>query len=148
MSASPLPIARLLPHAAPMLLLDEALSYDAEHARAAVVIRPDHPFAEPPGVPAHVGIELMAQACGVWAGGEAQRSDAPVRLGYLLGTRRYRAERPFFLIGERLEVTARLTFRDGGMGVFDCRIEDAGGSTAAEAQLSVFQPDQEGEMGG
>jgi len=144
MSAGLWPIAELLPHARPMLLLDEALSYDAEGAVAAVTIRPDHPFAGPDGVPAHVGIEFMAQTCGVWAGAEARREGGAVRLGFLLGTRRYRAARPFFRFGERLEITARLVFRDQGMGVFDCRIGGAGGEMLAEAQLSVYQPEDVG----
>ncbi|HLO75667.1 MAG TPA: hypothetical protein VK196_04345 [Magnetospirillum sp.] len=135
------PPARLLPHAAPMLLLDETLSYDADAAAAAVTIRADHPFARPEGVPAHVGIEFMAQTCGIWAGGEALRVNGTVRQGFLLGTRSYQAARPFFHFGERLEITARLVFRDQGMGVFDCRIAAANGTTLAEAQLSVYQPE-------
>jgi predicted hotdog family 3-hydroxylacyl-ACP dehydratase len=144
MSACPWPIEDLLPHASPMLLLDEALTCDGEGAGAAVTIRPDHLFARAEGVPAHVGIEFMAQTCGVWAGGAAKLEGGAVRLGFLLGTRRYKAARPFFHFGERLEITARLVFRDQGMGVFDCRISGAGGEVLAEAQLSVYQPDEEG----
>lgn len=135
------PPARLLPHAEPMILLDETLALDAEVAQAAVTMRPDHPFAQPDGVPAHVGIEFMAQTCGLWAGGEALRAGGPVRLGFLLGTRAYQAARPFFHFGERLEITARLVFLDQGMGVFDCTIAGPGGDMLAQAQLSVYQPD-------
>lgn len=145
MTASPLPIEDLLPHARPMLLLDDALACDASHGQAAVTIRPDFPFIGPEGVPAHIGIELMAQTCGVWAGGEAVRRGGKARLGYLLGTRSYRAVRPFFRLGERLTVTATLVFRDAGMGVFDCRIDGDGGEVLAEAQLSVYQPEQQRE---
>ncbi len=145
MSGCPWPVEDLLPHAPPMLLLDEALSCDAEGASAAASMRPDHPFARPEGVPAHVGIEFMAQTCGIWAGGAAKRGGASVRLGFLLGTRRYKAVRPFFHFGERLEITARLVFLDQGMGVFDCRIADGAGDVLAEAQLSVYQPGQAGE---
>lgn len=142
MNACSWPIGDLLPHARPMLLLDEALSWDAEGAVAAVTIRPDHLFARAEGVPAHVGIEFMAQTCGVWAGAEAKRDGGTVRLGFLLGTRRYKAARPFFSFGERLEISARLVFRDQGMGVFDCRIGNAEGEMLAEAQLSVYQPEE------
>ena len=145
MTAVSWPIEELLPHARPMLLLDQALACDADGARAAVTIRPDLPFAGPDGVPAHVGLEFMAQACGVWAGGEAKRRGGAARLGYLLGTRRYHAARPFFPLGERLEIDARLIFRDAAMGVFACRIADCLGQVLAEAQLSVFQPDEHEE---
>lgn len=147
MNAGPWPIAELLPHATPMLLLDQALSCDSQGATAALTIHPDAPFAGPNGVPAHIGIEYMAQTCGLWAGGEAKREGGPVRLGYLLGTRHYQASRQFFAPGERLEIRADLVFRDGGMGVFDCRIVDACNEIVAQAQLSVYQPsDKEGEQ--
>ena len=87
----------------------------------------------------------MAQTCGLWAGGVAKRQGGAVRLGFLLGSRRYKAARPFFSFGERLEVSARLVFLDQGMGVFDCRIADGAGEVVAEAQLSVYQPDETGE---
>ena len=145
MSVCPWPVEELLPHAAPMLLLDEALACHAEGACAAVTLRPDHLLARPEGVPAHVGVEFMAQTCGIWAGGMAKREGGAARLGFLLGTRRYKAVRPFFHFGERLEITARLVFRDQGMGVFDCRISGAGGEILAEAQLSVYQPDDTDE---
>ncbi len=67
-------------------------------------------------------------------------SGEAVRLGFLLGSRRYKASRAWFRFGERLEITARVVFRDQGMGVFDCRIIGEGGELVAEAQLSVYQP--------
>lgn len=138
-------VAALLPHQPPMLLLDDALDCDADGARAAATPGPDHLFATAEGVPVHVGIELMAQTCGLWAGTQAMRDGGRVRLGYLLGTRRFSARTDWFRFGERLEISARLVFRDQGMGVFDCKILDTGGEVLAEAQLSVYQPDSEEE---
>ena len=135
----PWPIESLLPHAAPMLMLDQVLSHDADSVIAAVTLRPDHPFATPDGVPAHVGIELMAQTCGLWAGIEARTGGEAARVGFLLGTRRYKATRPWFAMGERLEIHARVVFRDQGMGVFDCQIK-GGDEVVALAQLTVYQP--------
>lgn len=147
MTACPWPVERLLPHAAPMLLLDEALDYDQDSILAAVTIRSDHPFATPDGVPAHVGIEFMAQTCGAWAGALAMESNQPVKLGFLLGTRRYKSVVPWFRPGERLEINAKVVFRDQGMGVFDCRITGGDGAVLAEAQLSVFQPGDGSDSG-
>ena len=70
----------------------------------------------------------MAQACGVFAGLQARARGEPVRVGFLLGTRRYLASRPWFADGETLEVTARLVLRDGPMAVFDCRISAGAGA--------------------
>ncbi len=133
------PVEELLPHGKPMILLDEVLGLGDEAASAATTIRSDHPFLTADGVPVHVGIELMAQVCGIYAGANARKAGEPVRLGFLLGTRRFQAYDDWLRLGDRLDVQGVLTFRDDEMGVFDCRII-RGGELVAEAQLSVFQP--------
>ena len=134
-------IADLLPHGPPMLLLDAVVEDAAGSLTTGVTIRPDSPFVVAGnGIPAHVGIEYMAQTCGAFAGLEAHRSGQPVRLGFLLGTRRYRASVPWLPVGWRLTVTADLVFREGQMGVFDCRIQHEGAEIAT-AQITVYQPD-------
>jgi len=136
-----IPVADLLPHAAPMVLLDAVLGWDHGQARAVVSIRSDSPFCEPgQGVPAHVGIEYMAQTCGVYAGLEATSQGLPLRLGYLLGTRRFQAAVGWFREGDRLEISVAEVFRDQSMGVFDCRIDCAGREVAA-ARLNLYQPE-------
>lgn len=130
----------LLPHAPPMVLLDEVLDWNETAVAACLTVRAETPFLEPGrGVPAHIGIEWMAQTCGLFAGLEAKATGEPVRLGYLLGTRRYRAVRSWFAEGERPVTSARLVFREAGMAVFDCRIA-VGGVGVASAQLTLYQP--------
>jgi predicted hotdog family 3-hydroxylacyl-ACP dehydratase len=141
MTAAFPPVLELLPHGKELMLLDRVLARDAGGMTVAVEIRADSLFmVAGQGVPAHVGLEYMAQTCGAFAGLEARASGEKVRLGYLLGSRRYRAARPWFVPGEQLEVTARLVLRDGPMAVFDCRIVSAGAELAT-AQLTVFQPE-------
>lgn len=132
----------LLPHAPPMVLIDEVLNWTEDSIVVATAVRADGPFVEPGlGVPAHVGIEWMAQACGAFAGLEAKAAGTPVRLGFLLGTRRYRAARCYFVIGERLKIEAKLIFREEGMAVFDCSISADADQELAFAQLTLFQPE-------
>ncbi len=133
--------AGLLPHAAPMVLLDTVLRADAAGAEAALTVRASDRFARPGrGVPAHIAIEWMAQTCGAFAGAEAAARNEPVRLGFLLGTRRFLATRPWFAPGEHLTVEATLVLREAGMGVFDCTVRDAAGDIRATAQLTTYQP--------
>ncbi len=140
----PYTVAELLPHAGPMILLDEVLDWSENSVRAAVRIRDDAPFAVPGlGVPAHVGIEFMAQACGVFAGLEARTIGRPVQIGFLLGSRRYLAECSWFTTGQRLEICVTSIFREGPMAVFDCRIE-AGEGVLATARLTCYQPENAG----
>ena len=59
----------LLPHAPPMVLLDRVLEWDDESILAELTIGPSTPFLDVGrGVPAHVGLEWMAQTCGLFAG--------------------------------------------------------------------------------
>jgi len=142
MTASSYRPADLLPHAPPMVLLDRLLDWSDDSVSAALTIGPETPFLDPGrGVPAHVGLEWMAQTCGLFAGLGAKAKNEPVRLGFLLGTRRYKALRPVFTEGETLTVCARLVLREGGMAVFACGILDAEGSEVATAQLTLYQPE-------
>ncbi|MBV9248981.1 MAG: hypothetical protein JO227_07040 [Acetobacteraceae bacterium] len=143
--ACPWPIEELLPHQHPMILLDQVLRYDSGGVTAFVIIRPDHPFAAAEGVPAHVGIELMAQACGAFVGAHARAEGMAPRIGLLLGTRDYRAHAGWFRMGDRLEITAEVLFRDTEMGVFACRVS-RGSDTLAEAQLTVCEPADEAAL--
>jgi predicted hotdog family 3-hydroxylacyl-ACP dehydratase len=131
----------LLPHGPPMVLLDEVVEWTETTVTACLSIGAQTPFFEAGlGVPAHIGIEWMAQTCGLFAGLEAKTNGETVRVGFLLGTRRYQAVRPWFAEGERPVVFAQLVFREEGMAVFDCRI-DVDGVGAANAQLTLYQPE-------
>ncbi len=62
-----------------------------------------------------------------------------MRIGLLLGTRRYEAAAGYFALGGYLRIDAREEWHDGQMGVFDCTIEEDG-SCLARARLNVFLP--------
>lgn len=105
MTACPWPVADLVPHAAPMVLLDQITHWDATGLTATLTIRPDTRFIETgAGVPVHIGLEWMAQACSAFAGLRAKVADQPVRVGFLLGTRDFTAEKSWFVVGETLSV--------------------------------------------
>ena len=133
-------IAELLPHAPPLRLLDRLLGYDDTAARSEVTLRPDHPFARAGRVGAHVGLELMAQGCGAHVGALARERGTPVRLGFLLGSRDFRADPAGFAVGDRLEIVVEQAMNEAGMGVYDCRIE-RDGAVVASARLTLYQPD-------
>ena len=69
MKLPPYRIEDLLPHAHPMILLDEVTTIGQGTLSAALTIRPGVPFFEAGrGVAAHVAIEWMAQTCGAYVG--------------------------------------------------------------------------------
>lgn len=138
------PVAELLPHAGPAVLLDAVLVQQPDSLRALLRITPQHPYFEPGrGVPVWVGIELMAQAIAAHAGLTSLRSGSPVRKGMLLGTRRYQASVSYFAEGSELEVEARREFGEdhGEVAACACRIS-CGGRELASATLIIVQVDE------
>jgi predicted hotdog family 3-hydroxylacyl-ACP dehydratase len=139
----PYQIEDLLPHARPMILLDDVIEIGKDTLSAALTIRPGVPFFEAGrGVAAHVAIEWMAQTCGAYVGITSLKAGEPVRLGFLLGTRDFEATAPWFLEGERLNVTVTLAYMEAEMGAFDCVVTRApGGEEVAKARLTLYRPD-------
>ena len=134
------PPEQLLPHAGPAVLIDEILSNSDTMVRVSAHITPQHPFfVAGRGVPAWVGIEIMAQAIAAHAGLTGQREGRPPRQGMLLGSRRYHASTPWFADGDLLTITAQTAFgHEGGMAACDSRIENANG-LLAEATIIIVE---------
>ena len=145
MKQAPWPIAALLPHGGEAVLLDGVTGWDDEQLLATATIRAAGRYAQADGtLPAWLGLEIMAQAIGAWAGCRARETGQPVRLGFLLGTRRYECNVDAFAPGMRLEVHAARTFEDAaGMGVFACALHHEG-RLLAQARLNVYSPPDPG----
>lgn len=141
-NARRIPIEELLLQRHDMLLVDELLSFGPEHAEVSATVAEHQPFVDPvQGMPAWVGIELMAQAVSVFSGLELRERGLKPRIGLLLGTRSYTAFVPFFSIGARLRIRALLALRDAsGLGVFDCTIHREG-ELLAQAQVKGYMPE-------
>jgi predicted hotdog family 3-hydroxylacyl-ACP dehydratase len=136
------PIAELVPHDGPMILLDRVLSADAENVCAEVTIRRDTMFCDGQGVAAWVGIEYMAQAIAAQAGYQAYLVGKKVEVGFLLGARRLSCHRSSYALGSVLHVFVHRALQgDNGLGAFECRIEDsANGEVVATATVTVYLP--------
>jgi predicted hotdog family 3-hydroxylacyl-ACP dehydratase len=138
-------IAELVPHAGAMSLLDRVVAVEGERLLAEVVVPAEGLFTDSQGpgegVGAWVGLEYMAQAVAAWAGWQGRQAGQAPRIGFLLGTRRYRCSVARFMPGQRLQVeVARRYQADNGLGQFEGRVS-ADGVELASAQLTVFGPD-------
>ena len=135
-------IASLLPHTGAMVLLDRVLAVDPEFLRAEVAIRPDSMFCEGGSVAGWIGIEYMAQAVAAHAGHGARLRGEAVKVGFLLGSRRYHCSVAAFAVGALLQIVVRRELQgENGLAAFDCRIEDGvDGALLASAVVTVYQP--------
>ena len=135
-----LAIRDLIPHDSPMVLLDDVEEVRATGLTASVTITADSLFAEPDGVPAWVGLEYMGQAIAAHAGARARSDGEPVRIGFLVSTRRYEPGCAYFPLGATLAISVEaVTVGTTGLQVFECSIRGPG--IAASANLNVYMPE-------
>ncbi len=142
-------ISSLVPHSGTMLLLDRVIQADHESLCAEIIVGANTVFFDGNGVGAWIGVEYMAQAIAAHAGYLAGLRGDPVKIGFLLGARRYECSSASFPLGSILHVHVRRALQgENGLGAFDCRIEmnneannEATSSTAATATITVFQPE-------
>lgn len=131
-------IAALIPHTGSMVLLDRIIDCDDNGLTAELRVRGDGLFGDDQTVPAWAGIEYMAQAIAAYVGVRATQANEPIRMGFLLGTRRYSTNVAAFKVGTTLTIRVNKIIQDDGLGVFDCRIMGEG--VEVTANLNVYQP--------
>ena len=130
----------LIPHRGKMSLLDGMIVVNLEKAVSQVEIRPDNLFITANGVPALVGIEYMAQTIAAYSGKINQGKGLLPQVGFLLGSRSYKSEVDYFLLGEVLTIEVIPFYMDEGqLSVFDCIIK-INDKICVNAKLNVFQP--------
>jgi predicted hotdog family 3-hydroxylacyl-ACP dehydratase len=132
-------IEELVPHAAPMVLLDYLVDSGEDFLICELTVRCDGLFDTAGRVPASLGIEYMAQAVAAYSGLQAHKRGESVKMGFLLGTRRFETSVPDFACGEILRVTVRqIVYGSSGVGAFECSVTGQFGRQSAT--LSVYQP--------
>ncbi len=137
-------IASLVPHAAPMLLLDRLCEATATTARCEVRVGETLAlFLRDDGaLPGWVGIELMAQTVAAWSGYQGHRRQEESQIGLLLGARKYQCHLARLPAGSLLTIDCEQLLQDGALASFQCYLR-CDGELVAEARLSTIQPDAE-----
>ena len=136
------PITDLIPHRHPMLLLDAVHEFTPNRLRATYTISSER-WPDPSGMPAYMGIELIAQAIAAHNCLVSREKDltAGPSLGVLLGSRRYTAIKSHFAPGERLCIAIVEKMQDdSGFGAFDGTIASPCGIELANGTVKVFRP--------
>lgn len=136
------PITDVLPHRGTMLLQDAVLSYAPDSTTCSFKVQADGWYIDAtPGMPAWMGIEIMAQAVAAHVAMTAMQRGKGPKPGALLGSRDFRSTLPSFPAGSELRTTAILDFIDeSGLGAYTCSIAIDGQEIAA-AKLKVYEPE-------
>jgi predicted hotdog family 3-hydroxylacyl-ACP dehydratase len=137
-------IAGLIPHSGRMILLDRIIDVDEDTLSAELLVRADGLLGDGKTVPAWAGIEYMAQAIAAYAGIQSKLAGEPIKLGFLLGTRRYTSNIGSFAVGTMLTVQVKNIIQDDNLGVFDCKIY--GTTIEVQANVTVYQPPIESKL--
>lgn len=136
-------IGSLIPHRDKMLMLDRVTAAAEESLTATVTITPQSMFFDEQenAVGAWVGIEYMAQAIAAFEGVHALQRGEAVKVGFLLGSRRYESHCSGFALGSILQVDVhRVLEHKNGLAAFECRISESD-KVLATATVTVFKPD-------
>ena len=133
------PIADLVPHAAPILMLEALTRWEPGFAECGLVLRdsPEGPFAQAGFVDAVVTLEIMAQAVAACLGYEAYLGGAGVRVGMIVGCRRLALQVDRLAVGTALVVTAQRQTGDESVSRFQCAVVGPEGPVA-DASLTLF----------
>jgi predicted hotdog family 3-hydroxylacyl-ACP dehydratase len=141
------PVAELVPHRPPMILIDEILDIGEKSLSARVALTELSPFVEEGKLPALVTLEYMAQSIAAFAGAARRAAGKPVQLGFLIACREMELEVDSLFIGDVLEVTVNQVWTDEQLGSFDCLVTRRG-EKISRASLSVYQGDLSPEGAG
>lgn len=133
-------IDKLVPHSGKMLLLDQVLDWGKDWLRAEVKVDSDSMFFENGGVSTMVAIEYMAQSIAALAGIRAKTAGSKVRIGMLLGTRKFSTNAAQFAKGAIIVITVKELFlEENGLAVFQCQADS--GKIQVSCNLNVYNPE-------
>lgn len=135
------PLSEFVPHSSPMVLLDKIVDFEQNSLTAQFQVTDQSRFYCPElkGIESWMGIEYMAQAVAALAGVRAYLVGQPVKLGFLLGTRKFEIYQTLFATNQTYQVVITELFMDDfGLGAFDCSILH-NESLVCQAKLNVFE---------
>lgn len=136
------PAIDYIPHDGSMALIDRITEISEGYIECSVKTSDSKAFRDTQNrIPSWIGIELMAQSIGAYAGWTDKQEGKPVKVGFLLGSRKLTLHTDFFE-DETIYIQARLVFRNEELGSFKCAIlSENKKNILAEATVNVFQPD-------
>lgn len=134
------PVAELLPHASPMILIKSVTAYTPSSISCTLCTRSAMlPKTAEGNISLAVGYEWMAQSIGAYVGLTARKAGRPVKIGFLLGTRHTEFFTRYFFHAQILHCEVKLIGHFDELGIFDCEIFE-GETLLMKGQIKVYQP--------
>ena len=132
-------LTKILPHKAPMILLDDILdiNLDEHTLTSEFSVYPEKIFYEKgKGINSLCGIEFMAQTIACYS--YFKNGCKEPKPGLLLGTRLFNNKVEYFEEGKAYQVKVHEVFTDNEIVVFDCLIYD-NGNEIASASINAYE---------
>lgn len=133
------PVADLIPHRGPAILIDEVQSHTQEETECRAVIRSDLQYVKEGRADAALALELMAQTVAAHVGLQGRWSGGEARQGYVVGVPKMQFFGGDYRVGEALTIWVRVLFVEGPVARFEGRVQ-CGDTVRAEGSLTVFEP--------
>jgi 3-hydroxymyristoyl/3-hydroxydecanoyl-(acyl carrier protein) dehydratase len=131
------PVASLVPHAPPALLVHSVLDASADALTGLAAIPAASPFVAAGRAPAFLALEAAAQGAAVLEA--LGRRDAPgPRIGYLVGLRNARFSVPWLPAERLFRIAVRLSGSAPPLSIYEVTVEGGGGVELARGTLSTF----------
>jgi predicted hotdog family 3-hydroxylacyl-ACP dehydratase len=138
----PLPLTALMPHRAPMLLLNTLESFSSEEARGTVEVHEGNPFLRPDGKLERAAYaEIMAQCFAAGAGASLHAAGRTCGGWGYLAALRDMAVHDDARLGQHLDVLVRVATRLGEVTVVEGEVR-AEGRLLATGQFKIFIPEE------
>jgi predicted hotdog family 3-hydroxylacyl-ACP dehydratase len=137
------PIAALVPHRAPMLLVDELVSQEGRAIVCRATIREDHPFLSDGEVSVLVAVELFAQTAAALVGLLASAGGPSMQSGALLGSREVLFSTDALHVGDVLDIRCEEVWTVGPAAQVVCALY-RDGVKIAEGSINVMAGDPQG----
>lgn len=131
----------IVPHRAPMLLIDRIVQNSKEELVAEVRIHEKTFGYEKNSVPAWFGIEYMAQAIAAYNGVNFGIPGRKPEIGFLVGVRAYQVSVEAFPLHSVVRVAVKPNFIIDNAGTFDCKII-LDNKVIGSAVITTYKPDK------
>jgi predicted hotdog family 3-hydroxylacyl-ACP dehydratase len=134
-------IAELVPHSGPMVLLDAMTHWAPGQATCVMRVRAGMPFVKGDALDTVALMEPMAQAVAACLGYEAFQGGEGVRVGMIIGCRKFQLELPSLDVGDELTISASRIRGSDTLSHFECETR-RGEQLVATATLTLYHAEK------